>query len=167
MKTMWKSRYVAVAAIALLSASGSAGAQSTVAPVPAAPAPAAGNAGVGDSIQTRVENRIKELHAQLRITPAEQAQWDQFAQVMRDNARDMDQTLAERAQRFPSMNAEQNLQSYEQLAEAHAQRLHKLNQAFQSLYDAMPDQQKQVADQVFRQNAEKRAQTPAGNQSRQ
>jgi hypothetical protein len=47
----------------------------------------------GKSMEERVENHIKQLHAQLRITPAEQPQWDQFAQVMRDNARDMDQAF--------------------------------------------------------------------------
>ena len=53
------------------------------------------------------------------------------------------------------MNAVQNLQSYEQLAEAHAQRVQKLIPAFENLYNAMPEQQKQLADQVFRGNAEK------------
>ena len=45
----------------------------------------------------RVEARIKELHAQLRITPAEEPQWNEFAQVMRENARDMDQAFMQRA----------------------------------------------------------------------
>ena len=40
----------------------------------------------GKRMEERVENHIKQLHAQLHITPAEQSQWDQFAQVMRDNA---------------------------------------------------------------------------------
>jgi hypothetical protein len=54
-----------------------------------------------DRLKTkRVERRIKELHSQLRITPAEQPQWDQFAKVMRQNARDMDQAFMQRAQRF-------------------------------------------------------------------
>ena len=56
------------------------------------------------------------------------------------------------------MTALQNMQSYEQLAEAHAQHLQKLVAAFQNLYDTMPDQQKQLADQVFHANAEQRAQ---------
>jgi periplasmic protein CpxP/Spy len=112
----------------------------------------------GRTAEERVEQRIKELHAQLRITPAERPQWDQFAQVMRENARDMDQAWMQRVQGFQSMNAVQNMQSYEKVAEAHAQHLQKLVSAFQSLYDAMPDQQKQLADQVFRANAERQAQ---------
>jgi hypothetical protein len=55
--------------------------------------------------EERVEKHIKQLHAQLHITPAEQPQWDQFAQVMRENARDMDQAFMRRAQQYPTMNA--------------------------------------------------------------
>lgn len=115
----------------------------------------------GKNAEERVENRIRELHAQLRITSAEEPQWNQFAEVMRDNARSMDQAFKERAQSFESMNAVQNMQSYEKLAQAHAQDLEKLVPAFQNLYDAMPDQQKQLADQVFRTNAEQHAQQRA------
>jgi periplasmic protein CpxP/Spy len=139
-------------------------AQSSQAPAPAAPqeaappaapsSPLAGHPVAGKNAEERVENRINELHAQLRITPAEQQQWGQFAQVMRENAHDMDQAFIQRAEQFQSMNAVQNMQSYEQIAEAHAQHVQKLVVAFESLYNAMPDQQKQLADQVFRANAQ-------------
>ena len=115
----------------------------------------AGRPVAGKNAEERVENRIKELHAQLHIAPAEEPQWNQFAEVMRENAREMDQTLVQRAQQFSTMDAVQNLQSYAQLAEAHAQRVQKLVPAFENLYNAMPEQQKQIADQVFRGNAEK------------
>jgi protein CpxP len=106
--------------------------------------------------ERRVGNHINQLHAQLRITPAEQPQWDQFAQVMRDNARDMDQAFLQRGQQYPTMNAMQNMQSYEQIAEAHVRHLQKLVPAFDNLYNAMPEQQKQLTDQVFRANAARR-----------
>ena len=121
----------------------------------------AGHPVAGKNAQERVEHRINELHAQLRITPTEWPQWDQFAEVMRENARDMDQIVIQRMQQFQSMNAMQNMQSYEQMAEAHAKHLQKLVTAFKALYDTMPDQQKRVADQVFRENAEQRAQNSA------
>jgi periplasmic protein CpxP/Spy len=98
----------------------------------------------GKSMEERVENHIKQLRAQSQITPAEQPQWDQFAQVMRDNARDMDQAFMQRAQQYPTMNAMQNMQSYEQIAEAHARHLQKLVPAFDNLYNAMPEQQKKA-----------------------
>ena len=124
-------------------------------PAAAQPSPLAGHPAAGKNAEERVEQRIKELHAQLRITAAERPQWDQFVQVMRENARDMDQAWLQRVDQFQSMNALQNMQSYEQIAEQHAQHLQKLVPAFQSLYNAMPDQQKQLADQVFRANAER------------
>jgi len=130
--------------------------QVTTPPPPAnTTSPMAGHPVAGKNAEERVENRIKELHAQLHITPAEEPQWNQFAEVMRENAREMDQTLMQRGQQFSTMSAVQNLQSYAQLAEAHAQRVQKLIPAFENLYNAMPEQQKQVADQVFRGNAEK------------
>ena len=153
--------FVAIAALlwlptAMAQPRQTAAVQGAASPPPAAAAsPLAGHPVPGKNAEERVERRIKELHGQLQITPAEEPQWNEFAQVMRENARDMDQAFVQRAQQFPTMNAVQNMQSYEQLSEEHAQRVQKLVPAFQKLYDAMPDAQKRVADQVFRANAEK------------
>jgi protein CpxP len=168
---MIRSTHIASAAIAaLLALPAAAMAQSTQAPATQAPAPAAPPAAAaaaspmsshpvpGNSAAQRVEEHIKELHSQLRITPAENPQWDQFAAVMRENARDMDQVFDQRMQQYPTMNALQNMQSYEQISDAHAQHLQKLVPAFAALYNAMPDQQKQLTDRVFRTNAEANAQ---------
>ena len=156
-------RLASVAVAALLSLPTAALAQSSqTAPPPAAAAsPMAGHPVPGKNVEERVERRIKELYTQLRITPAEEPQWNQFARVMRENARDMDEAFMQRAQQYPTLNAVQNMQSYEQIAEDHARRVQKLVPAFQSLYDAMPDQQKHLADQVFRANAEKHMQRAA------
>ena len=153
--------FVAIAALLWLPAAmaqprQTAAVQGAASPPPAAAAsPLAGHPVPGKNAEERVERRIKELHGQLQITPAEEPQWNEFAQAMRENARDMDQAFVQRAQQHPTMNAVQNMQSYEQLSEEHAQRVQKLVPAFQKLYDAMPDAQKRVADQVFRANAEK------------
>jgi periplasmic protein CpxP/Spy len=128
-------------------------------PAAAPSSPLAGHPVAGKSAQERVEQRIKELYSQLHITPAERPQWDQFAQVMRDNARDMDQAWLQRVDNFQSLNAVQNMQSYEQIAEQHAQHVQKLVPAFQNLYNSMPDEQKRLADQVFRANAVRQSQT--------
>jgi len=157
---------VAVAALLYLPAAmaqppQTAAVQATPPPPAAAASPMAGHPVPGKTAEERVERRIKELHTQLQITPAEEPQWNEFAQVMRENARDMDQAFMQRAQLYPTMNAVQNMQSYEQISEQHAQRVQKLVPAFQKLYDAMPDQQKRLADQVFRANAEKHMQRAA------
>lgn len=157
---MSRSSHLVSAAAALLLALPAAGfAQSTQPPAAAAGAsPLASHPMPGNTAEQRVEGHIKQLHAQLRITSAEESQWNQFADVMRQNARSMDQAIATRMQQYPTMNALQNMQSYEQIAEAHAQDLQKLVPAFENLYNAMPAEQKQVADQVFRANAETNAQ---------
>ncbi len=99
--------------------------------------------------------RIKELQRQLRITPAQEPQWNAFAQVMRSNAREMGEAAKHRAEQFATMDAVQNMQSYEQLAEAHVQRLQKLLPAFEALYNTMSPPQKKLADETFRRTAEK------------
>lgn len=153
-------RVIALAVAALLSAPAVALAQTASTPpaAPAAPSPGAGKAASSPGA-ARVEARIKQLHAQLKITPAEQAQWEQFAQVMRDNARAMDEAVMQRAQQFPSMTAVEDMQSYEEIAATHVQRLQKLIPAFQSLYELMSAEQKKQADEVFRARAKGHAQT--------
>ena len=138
-------RYAAVVAAGLLSLPTGALGESPSASTPNAASPS----GPAGAAAARVETRIKELHTQIGVTQAEAAQWDRFAQVMRDNASEMDRILSERAQEFPSMNALQDMQSYQQVAEAHAQHLQKLVAAFQSLYEALSPEQKQKADQAF------------------
>jgi protein CpxP len=97
-----------------------------------------------------VEQRITALHASLKITPAEETQWNGVAQAMRENAAAMDKLVATTRTTAPqSMNAVQDLQSYQQFAQAHVDGLKNLTAAFSTLYDAMPDAQKKVADQVF------------------
>jgi periplasmic protein CpxP/Spy len=98
----------------------------------------------------QVEQRISQLHAQLHITPAQQTQWDQFAQVMRDNASNMNQALAQRSATFATLNAVDNMQSYAQIAQEHAQDTQKLATAFATLYGTFSDEQKKNADTVFR-----------------
>ena len=58
------------------------------------------------------------------------------------------------------MNAVQNIQSYQQIAEAHAQHLQKLVRVFQSLYEALSPEQKQNSDQTFTRSASR---TQAGS----
>ena len=104
----------------------------------------------GQTTPDRVEQRIADLHARLHITPDQQALWDPFAQVMRDNAQHMRQAADDRANKLRTMNASENMISYAQLAMQHAQDVQNLATAFQPLYAALsPDQQK-TADVMFR-----------------
>jgi protein CpxP len=97
-----------------------------------------------------VEQRITTLHASLNITPAEETQWNGVAQAMRENAAAMDKLVATNRTTPPqNMTAVQDLQSYQQFAQAHVDGLKNLTSAFSTLYNVMPDAQKKNADQVF------------------
>jgi hypothetical protein len=98
-----------------------------------------------------VEQHIKQLHDQLGITAAQEPQWAQYAEVMRDNAARMDPLFAARRKDVATMTAVDNMRSYADLTQAHADSMAKLATAFQALYDSFPDQQKKLADSVFRQ----------------
>ena len=97
-----------------------------------------------------VEQRIASLHASLKITQAEESKWTPVAQSMRENAAAMDKLVAESRTTPPqNMTAVDDLKTYRKFAEAHAEGLKNLISSFETLYDAMPDPQKKVADQVF------------------
>jgi molecular chaperone GrpE (heat shock protein) len=102
----------------------------------------------------KVEQHINQLHAELHITSAQQPQWDQFAEVMRDNARSMEQAMQQRGSSLTTMTALDNMQSYSQIAQQHAQNMQKLTTAFQAVYDSMSEAQKKNADTIFRAKAE-------------
>jgi periplasmic protein CpxP/Spy len=165
MRIVAKSRASALAVAVLLSAPIEAWAQPTQTAAPAATAPTEPAPAAQESIEVRVENYIKQLHDDLHITPAQEAEWKRYAAVMRQNARDMQRAFMRRTQQIGSMNAVASLKSYEGLAEAHVQRLKRLIPAFEKLYAAMPAPQKKLADKVFQESAERHA-TPGSQQSR-
>jgi periplasmic protein CpxP/Spy len=97
-----------------------------------------------------VEQRITNLHAALKITPEQDANWNNVAQAMRENAAAMDKLIATSRTTAPqSMTAVEDLKVYQQFAQAHVDGLKNLISSFQTLYGAMTDAQKKVADSVF------------------
>jgi len=118
-------------------------------PKAAAPQNKAG-AGAAEMKPETVEQRITSLHVALKITPDEEANWTTVAQAMRDNAAAMEKLIAERTAQEPKgMTAVEDLQAYQKFAQAHVDGLKNLISAFDTLYNAMPDSQKKVADKVF------------------
>jgi len=105
------------------------------------------------SMAARVDQHIKELHSKLQITSAQEPEWQKFAQTMRDNARKMDQAFGARIDQMQSMNAMDNMRSYAQLSQQHAQDVQALLPPFEALYGSMSEAQKHTADQVFREDA--------------
>jgi len=102
------------------------------------------------SDQARIEARIKDMHARLKITAAEEDQWAKVADVMRDNARKMDEMNNARLANAKTMNAVDDLNSYGKVVDAHADEIKKFAAAFTPLYASMSDAQKAGADDLFR-----------------
>jgi protein CpxP len=123
-------------------------------PSPArAASPEAGLAtAVNEPASDRVEARIKDLHTRLKITPAQEKLWNNVAQVMRDNAKTMEALIKARLEKAGTMTAVEDLKSYSEIAEAHADGLKKFIPAFEPLYAGMSDAQKKSADMLFRQH---------------
>jgi protein CpxP len=111
-------------------------------------------AGATETKGETVEQRITNLHAALKITPAQDAQWNTVAQAMRENAANMDKLVASNRTTAPqSMTAVEDLKTYQKFAQAHVDGLKNLISSFEKLYAAMPDAQKKVADGVFSTSA--------------
>jgi periplasmic protein CpxP/Spy len=97
-----------------------------------------------------VEQRITQLHSELKITPDQESKWNGVAQAMRDNAANMEKLVAEKRQQGPqNMTAVDDLKTYQEFTQQHLDGLKNLTSAFSSLYDSMSDQQKKNADEVF------------------
>jgi hypothetical protein len=111
----------------------------------AGPAVAAGKASKVD----RVEARIKELHTKLKITPAQEELWNNVTQAMRDDAKTMEALVKARSENAGAMTAVDDLKSYSEIAQAHADGLKKFIPVFEPLYASMSDAQKKNSDMLF------------------
>jgi hypothetical protein len=122
---------------------------------------------VGKSSHTdRVEARIADLRSKLKITPDQEDKWNNVTQVMRENAQKLDSLTQTRIQNTNKMTAIEDLNSYSQIADAHAEGLKKFIPAFQALYDSMPDAQKKQADAMFQPGQGRMANRMATGKSR-
>jgi protein CpxP len=103
-----------------------------------------------DAQEDRAELRIKDMHAKLKITPAQEELWAKVAQATRDNSKTMDALTQARADHAKDMTAVDDLKSYGEITEAHADGVKKLTPVFADLYASMSDAQKKEADTLFR-----------------
>jgi len=121
--------------------------------MPVAAAPSAHDSGV--------ESHIASMHAKLGITVAEEGLWTKVADVMRDNAKEMDQLNSARMTNAKTMNAVDDLKSYGEITDVHADEIKKFTAAFAALYAEMSDAQKVQADNLFRHGQKHAKSTPA------
>ncbi|TKC90296.1 hypothetical protein FAZ69_09130 [Trinickia terrae] len=115
-------------------------------------APAAASAAAGH--EARVEERIATLHSQLKITPAQETQWQQFADAMRQNGETMGNLYRQRMA-GKNLSALDDMKQYTQIAQAHADGMSKLVAAFEPLYNSFSPEQKKLADTTFREHGGK------------
>lgn len=114
-----------------------------------------GGAATGSKQAMSIDQRIAGFHDKLKITPAQDEQWNKLAQVMRENGVAMqaaNQTRKEKGK----MNAVDDLKSYSQVLDVQAEGMHKFIPAFEALYATMSDDQKKNADTVFTHHLQKK-----------
>jgi periplasmic protein CpxP/Spy len=96
-----------------------------------------------------VEHHITDMHTKLKITSAEESQWKEVADTMRENAKAMDKAIDKRDASLGSATAIDDLNAYADIAQAHATGVKKLAKSFSGLYSMMSDDQKKEADEIF------------------
>jgi protein CpxP len=118
----------------------------------------------------RVEARLAFARTQLKITDAQQPQWDNFANVLRKHARAMDERFQQRRAQWeaaraqnqgqsgdaarlqsaqpprPSVTAIERLERSQQRLAERSARLNEVVAAAKPLYAALSPEQKQMAD---------------------
>lgn len=102
----------------------------------------------------RVEARLAYLKTALKITEAQQTQWDAFANALRQQAQAMDARIrARRAQtaegRRDAPNAIARLERQQQRLAAAAARVNEILQAAKPLYAALTAEQQKIADELL------------------
>ena len=100
----------------------------------------------------RVEARIKDMHAKLKITQAQEEQWAKVAKVMRDNEKAMEPLINARIEKAKTktLTAIDDLKSYGEITDAHADAIKRFTPIFATLYAGMSDAQKKDSDSMFR-----------------
>lgn len=98
----------------------------------------------------RNDARIVKMERSLKITPDQKELWNDLTDVMKENAEKIDELTKARADKTRPLNAVEDLKSYGEILDAHAEGMQKFIPAFEKLYDSMSDEQKKNADVLFK-----------------
>ncbi len=96
-----------------------------------------------------VDGRIAFLRTELKITPAQEADWRQVAAAMRQNANALDQQITAMRQQHRNMDAVQRLTVRSQFAKLRADNDARLLTALKPLYASLSPQQQQMANTLL------------------
>jgi len=116
--------------------------------------------------ENALESRISSLHDQLKITADQEKKWLAVANVMRANAKESHELVAEKRKDEANLTAVADLNAYAEIEEAHAKHVRKLAKVFSDLYGSLSADQKKAADDAFREHKQKSSveQSPAASQ---
>ena len=97
------------------------------------------------------EAQIKQLQNELDITKDQEQLWINLTQVMRGNAKEMDEFFTKaRADNAKNMNALDRMKFQGQITEIQLDQLKKLIPPFEAFYSSLSDEQKKDTDTIFR-----------------
>jgi hypothetical protein len=103
-----------------------------------------------EMMESHAEGRLAFLKTELKITDAQSAQWNAFAEAMRANAKGMQEMhAAMMEQRTQSMTLPDRLGLHEKMLSAHLDAARRLSAAVGPLYAAFTDEQKKTADEIM------------------
>ena len=136
----------AVLMLSLGVAADGATAQTVNRPAPAqAQSPAGQKPGAAQPAGDPVEAQLGDIKKRLNITAAQQSQFDQFANIVKQNAADDGRADAEGGQ-SAEQSAVEGLRNAASFAQTEADNLKRLVPALEGLYASLTDQQKRTAD---------------------
>jgi hypothetical protein len=99
-----------------------------------------------------VDGRLAFLKTELKITPEQESQWNDYAAAVKDNAKTIGERctamMAQSNDKTPSLP--ERLDAQEQFMMARLDALRAVGKALKPLYAALSDEQKQLADQFIR-----------------
>jgi len=107
------------------------------------------SAGVANAQSHRnkdVEKHIADLHAKLKITPAQESEWGGVEKTMLANASEIEAAIDKREVHGTAVD---DLNAYAEVTQAHADGIKRLATAFSSLYAVLSEEQKRLADKAF------------------
>ncbi|WP_286705407.1 MULTISPECIES: Spy/CpxP family protein refolding chaperone [unclassified Acidiphilium] len=108
-----------------------------------------GGVATASSNSSKITSHIDNLRHELKITAAQHTQWHALADVMRQNAAQMNKLYQQSNRNADKMNAVQILKSYREFTSTHMKALNLLIPAFTKLYDVLSPAQKKTADEMF------------------
>lgn len=99
---------------------------------------------------SRIEGRLAFLKTELKITDAQSQQWNAFADVLRQQDKARRERLEQyRATKKRDSTALERFERRQKASEARAEEMKTFLAAFRPLYEALDEQQKKTADELF------------------